>query len=365
MAKKLKIGIIGCGGIANGKHMPSLAKLANVEMVAFCDLEEEKAKTAAKKYGVADAKVYVGADSYKKLLEDKAIDVVHVLTPNNMHSPITCDALEAGKHVMCEKPMAVSAKEAQKMVDAAKKTGKKLTIGYQNRHRSDSLFLKAEADAGTFGEIYYAKATAIRRRAVPTWGVFLDGEKQGGGPLIDIGTHALDLTLWTMNNYKPKYCVGTTYHKLNDQTETGNAWGDWDPAKFTVEDSAFGFVVMEDGATIYLESSWALNSLDVREAVTSVCGTKGGGDMPDAGKIRINGVKNGRQYVLIPGLDAGGVAFYDGAADNPADREARLWIDAVVNDKPPFVLPEQAFVVSQILEGIYESAKTGKPFYFA
>ncbi|MCL2773798.1 MAG: Gfo/Idh/MocA family oxidoreductase [Oscillospiraceae bacterium] len=360
--KKVKIGIIGCGGIANGKHMPSLSKIANVEMVAFCDLDKEKAEDAAKKYGAKDAKVYVGEDSYKKLLEDKAIEVVHVLTHNTMHCPIACDALEAGKHVMCEKPMAVSSVEAQKMVDTAKKTGKKLTIGYQNRQRNDSLFLKAEADAGTFGEIYYAKATAIRRRAVPTWGVFLDEEKQGGGPLIDIGTHALDLTLWTMNNYSPKYCVGTTYHKLNNQKNTGNAWGDWDPKKFTVEDSAFGFVVMENGATIYLESSWALNSLDVREAVTTVCGTLGGGDMIDG--VRINGVTQGRQYVLKPDLRAGGVAFYEGASEDPAEREARLWIDAVVHDKTPFVLPEQAFVVSQILEGIYTSAKTGKVFEF-
>ena len=362
MAEKLKIGIIGCGGIANGKHMPSLKTIPNVEMVAFCDLDEDKAKKAAKQYGTADAKVYVGEDSYKKLLEDKSIDIVHVLTHNTMHCPITCDALEAGKHVMCEKPMAVSAKEAQSMVDTAKKTGKKLTIGYQNRHRSDSLFMKAEADAGTFGEIYYAKGTAIRRRAVPTWGVFLDEEKQGGGRLIDIGTHALDLTLWMMDNYKPKYCVGTVYHKLNKDKDTGNAWGDWDPDKFTVEDSAFGFVVMENGATIYLEATWALNSLDVREAVTTVCGTKAGGDMIDG--VRINGIKNGRQYVLKPDLSAGGVAFYEGASDNPAEREARLWIDAVINNKAPFVLPEQAFVVSQILEGIYIAAKTDKPFYF-
>ena len=359
MAQKFRIGIIGCGGIANGKHMPSLSKLANIEMVAFCDIVEAKAKKAAKDFGAKDAKVYL---DYKKLLEDKTIDIVHVLTPNSSHCPISCDALEAGKHVMCEKPMAISSAEAKKMVDTAKKTGKKLTIGYQNRQRSDSLFLKGEADAGTFGEIYYAKATAIRRRAVPTWGVFLDEEKQGGGPLIDIGTHALDLTLWTMNNYKPKYCVGTVYHKLNKQTNTGNAWGDWDPDKFTVEDSAFGFIVMENGATIYLESSWALNSLDVREAVTTVCGTKAGGDME--GGVRINGVMQGRQYVLKPDLSAGGVAFYEGASENPADREARLWIEAVENNTAPFVLPEQAFVVSQILEGIYLSAKSEKPHCF-
>jgi predicted dehydrogenase len=361
-AQKVRIGIIGCGGIANGKHMPSLKKLKNVEMVAFCDIVKERAEQAAKEYGAAGAKTYVGEDAYKKLLEDKNIDVVHVLTHNTLHCVQSCDALEAGKHVMCEKPMAVSAAEAQKMVDTAKKTGKLLTIGYQNRQRSDSLYLKAEADAGTFGDIYYAKATAIRRRAVPTWGVFLDGEKQGGGPLIDIGTHALDLTLWTMDNYKPKYCVGTVYHKLNNQKNTGNAWGDWDPKKFTVEDSAFGFVVMEDGATIYLESSWALNSLDVREAVTTVCGTKAGGDMMDG--VRINGVKHGRQYVMQPNLRAGGVAFYEGASESPADREAAVWINAVTSKKAPFVLPEQALAVTQILEGIYKSAESGTVYTF-
>jgi len=357
---KVRVGIIGCGGIANGKHMPSLAKIKNVEMVAFCDIVVSKAEAAKAKYGTPDATVY---EDYKKLLEDKTIDVVHVLTPNRAHSFITVDALEAGKHVMCEKPMAINSVEALKMVEAAKRTGKKLTIGYQSRQRSDSQFLKAEADAGTFGDIYYAKATAIRRRAVPTWGVFLNEYEQGGGPLIDIGTHALDLTLWIMNNYKPKYCVGTTYHKLNNQTETGNAWGDWDPEKFTVEDCAFGFVVMENGATINLESSWALNTLEVREAVTSVCGTKAGGDLWDG--VRINGVRQGRQYVMKPDLSAGGVAFYDGNANESAElKEARQWINSILEDKNPTVLPEQAFCVTRILEGIYTSAKTGDIFRF-
>ena len=212
---KVRVGIIGCGGIANGKHMPSLKNVKEAEMVAFCDLVVERAEKAAKEYGVEGAKVYT---DYKELLEDKTIDVVHVCTPNRAHSFITVDALEAGKHVMCEKPMAINSVEALKMVEAAKRTGKKLTIGYQNRQRNDAQYLKNEALAGTFGDIYYARAIALRRRAVPTWGVFLDEKEQGGGPLIDIGTHALDLSLWTMDNYKPKYCVGSVYHKLNDQT---------------------------------------------------------------------------------------------------------------------------------------------------
>ena len=351
MAQLIKVGIIGCGGIANGKHMPSLKKVKDCQMVAFCDIIPERARKAAADYGTPD------------LLSDPQIDVVHVCTPNRSHSFITVDALEAGKHVMCEKPMAINSAEAQKMLDAAKRTGKKLTIGYQSRFRDDAVYMKEEADAGTFGEIYFAKATALRRRAVPTWGVFLNEYEQGGGPLIDIGTHALDLTLYMMNNYKPKYCVGTTYHKLNRDTDQGNAWGNWDPEKFTVEDSAFGFVVMENGATIILESSWALNMLDVREAVTTVCGTKGGADMNDG--LRINGIRRGRQYMMKPNFKAGGAAFYDGAAgESAADREERLWIEAVREDKSPITLPEQAFCVTRILEGIYESSKSGDIYRF-
>lgn len=360
MEQIIRVGIIGCGGIANGKHMPALAKVADCEMTAFCDIIPERAEKAAKEFGTPDAKVYT---DYKELLQDPSISVVHVCTPNRSHSFITVDALEAGKHVMCEKPMAINTAEAQKMLDAAKRTGKKLSIGYQNRFRDDSIFLKQETEAGTFGDIYYAKATAIRRRAVPTWGVFLNEYEQGGGPLIDIGTHALDLTLWMMNNYSPKYCVGTTYHKLNNDTEQANMWGNWKPEQFTVEDSAFGFVVMENGATIVLESSWALNSLDVREAVTTLCGTKAGCDMMDG--VRINGVRNNRQYVLKPDFRVGGVAFNAGSkGESAAEREERLWIEAVRNGTDPITLPEQALCITRILEGIYTSAKTGDIYRF-
>ncbi|MDQ0200262.1 Gfo/Idh/MocA family protein [Neobacillus ginsengisoli] len=359
MSKKVKVAIIGCGGIAGGKHMPSLAKLENVEMVAFCDVIAERAQKAAADFGTPDAKVY---EDYKELLKDSTIDVIHVCTPNDSHADISIAGLESGKHVMCEKPMAKTAADARRMVEAAKRKGKKLTVGYNNRFRPDSRYLKGVCEAGELGEIYFAKAHAIRRRAVPTWGVFLDEEKQGGGPLIDIGTHALDLTLWAMNNYEPKVVLGKSHRKLAETENAANAFGSWNPEEFTVEDSAFAMIQMKNGATIVLETSWALNILDEKEAKCTLCGTLGGADMDNG--LRFNGEKNSRLYTNSVMLNTSGVAFFNGEAESDAELEARLWIESVVNDTDPVVLPEQAVVVSEILEAIYESSKTGEAIYF-
>ena len=359
MMAQARVGIIGCGGIATGKHMPSLAKVREAEMVAFCDIVRERAEDAKGKYGASDAAVY---EDYRELLADPSIDVVHVCTPNDSHAEIAIAALEAGKHVMCEKPMAKTAEGARRMLEAAERTGKKLSIGYQNRYRPDTRYLKDACEKGELGEVYFAKAHAIRRRAVPTWGVFLDEEKQGGGPLIDIGTHALDLALWLMDNYKPKVVLGRAYHKLSQTENAANAWGPWDPAKFTVEDSAFAMITMENGASIVLESSWALNSLEIDEAKVTLCGTQAGADMKDG--LRFNGEDNSRLYTKNVELSGGGVAFYEGNSEDPAELEARMWIDAVLNDKELVVKPEQALVVSEILEAIYESSRTGKAVYF-
>ncbi len=359
MSTVIRIGIIGCGGIANGKHLPALARLKQVNIVAFCDILPEKAQEAKEKYGTPEAVVET---DYLKLLADPTIDAIHVCTPNDSHAEISIAALEAGKHVMCEKPMAKTAADARLMVEAAKRTGKKLNIGYQNRYRADSLYLKQICEDGDLGEIYYAKAHAIRRRAVPTWGVFLDEEKQGGGPLIDIGTHALDLALWMMDNYKPKVVLGKAYHKLSSMENAANAWGPWDPEKFTVEDSAFAMIMMENGASIVLESSWALNTLDIDEAKVSLSGTLAGADMK--GGLRINGEKHSKLYTNEINLKATGVAFYEGESAKDSDIEAKLWIDSLINGTELTVKPEQALVVSEILEAIYESSNTGKAVYF-
>lgn len=358
---RLRIGIIGCGGIANGKHLPSLKAVGRADIVAFCDLIPERAEKAAKEYGIEGAKVYT---DYKELLKDETIDVVHVCTPNRSHADISIDALNAGKHVMCEKPMAKTAADARRMVEAAKKSGKKLTIGYQHRHKAASQYVKACIERGDLGDIYYAKAYAIRRRGTPNWGVFLNEYEQGGGPLIDIGTHSLDVTLYLMNNYKPRMVVGTKY-KMVENADQGNPWGGWGKDEnTTLEDAAFGFIVMENGATITLDATWALNTdMPIPEGSCRLCGSKGGASIL-RDQVVTNKVEFGRQVTVNPDLSAGGVAFYDGVKETPAITEQRRWLDAIENDTDPVVLPEQACVVSEILEAIYTSAKTGEPVYF-
>jgi len=354
--KKTVIGIIGCGGIALGKHLPALAKLTDrCELVAFCDIDEAKASAAAARYGVPGAQVFT---DYQKLLAVPGLEAVHVLTPNSSHAPITIAAFAAGKHVLVEKPMADTAAGALAMVEAAEKSGKKFTVGYQNRLRHEVQVLKKACVAGQLGEVYYAKAHAFRRKAVPTWGVFMDKEKQGGGPLIDIGTHALDLTLWTMDNWKPKRVTGSVYAKLADQTD-GNLWGAWDPAAYRVEDSAMGFIQMENGATVYLEASWILNQIKPREAAATLCGTKGGAEILGDGELVFNRAAHGA--LLEEHISSGSKpAYFDGNEIKPGDLEATGWLDTLQHGTEALVLPRQALVTTQILEAIYTSAKTGK-----
>ncbi len=368
---KLQIGFIGCGGIAIQKHLPGMVQ-TEAQLCAFCDLIPERAEKAAKEYGTADAKVYT---DYKELLADPAIDAVHVLTPNVSHCEITVAALEAGKHVMCEKPMAISSKEAKLMLDARDRTGKILTIGYQYRHFAENQVAKKVVEDGWLGEVYYAEATNLRRRGVPTWGVFTDKSKQGGGPLIDIGTHALDLTLFMLNNYDVDYVVGTSFERLGrlldpeHQGQVGRRGEQvsWDHTTYEVEDSAVGHIKMKNGTVINLRTSWVINIAEAAgangQATVMLAGTKGGLDTIEQ-RVRLNHVVAGQptiSYVgekiapFIPGFSAG---------EAPPSLEAEIWVNALKGEGELFVTADQAYAVTQILEAIYESSRTGKQIFF-
>lgn len=362
--QKVRIGIIGCGGIANQKHLPALAKLGDLcEIVAFCDSKIERAEKARNQFGKPDAFV---TSQYEELLA-LDLDAVHILTPNVEHSPIAVKAFQAGKHVLCEKPMAESTEAAKKMMAAWQASGKKFTIGYQNRFRSEVQALKKACEKNELGDIYYAKAHAVRRRAVPTWGVFPNKSLQGGGPLIDIGTHALDITLWMMNNYQPKSVSGTVFHKMANEFE-GNLFGPWDPATFEVEDSAMGMIHFKNGAVVYLEASWAINIRESKEAATTLCGTKAGAEIIsgmsyETDDLIINKAHNGL-LMEERKTQGGAIAYFEGNKKEPGVLENEQWLEAILYDREPLVKPIEAYNVTKILDAIYQSAKLGKEVMF-
>ena len=365
---KLKIGIIGCGGIANQKHFPALKNNGDLnEIVAFCDIIRERAEKAAEEFGSEGAKVYT---DYRELLADPEVEVVHICTPNVSHSEIAVAAFAAKKHVYCEKPMSHDTAEAEKMVEAWKESGMQFTVGYQNRFRQEVQNLHAACKNGDLGEIYYGKAHAVRRRGVPTWGVFMDKEAQGGGPLIDIGTHALDITLWCMDNYDVDRVSGSVFYKLGGlkQATEGNLFGPWDPETYEVEDSAMGYITMKNGAAISLEASWALNMLESREASTTRCGTAAGAEIHSGmsyskNELIYNRGRNGQlmEETISP---VGGVAYFGGGGGEEGTIDCRQWLEAVKNGTEPLVKPEEALGVTKVLDAIYKSAREGKEIKF-
>ena len=271
--------------------------------------------------------------------------------------------------------MAATEADARKMLEARDKSGKLLTVGYQYRHFPVNQVAKRTIDDGWLGDIYYAESTYLRRRGVPTWGVFTDKSKQGGGPLIDIGTHALDLTLFFMNNYEPLYVVGTAFEKLGrllDAEHQGQTRRDmtpdtWNHETYDVEDLAVGQIKMKNGAVIDLKASWALNMAEdagaFGDAKVKLCGTKGGLDT-HTGVVRLNHVVAGQPAMTTIGrkVDAYIPGFTGGKP--PVSLEHQIFVEALLGKRDLFVTADQAYVVTKILDAIYESSRTNKPVYF-
>ena len=346
MGKTLRVGVIGCGFISPA-HLNGYNKLDNVEITALCDIIEERANNAASKFASPDTKIYT---DYKEMLAKESLDIVSVCTENNMHASITIDALNSGAHVLCEKPMAISGVEADAMVTAAEKNNRKLSVGYQLRFTNEALLLKREIEKGKLGRIYYAEAGALRRRGVPTWGVFLNKEKQGGGPLIDIGTHLVDRTLWLMDDYSPIVsAVGGIYDHLIPLGGF-NSGGYWDIDSFEVEDGAFGTVTLASGATLVVKATWAANVWEMDTSLSLLMGVNGGAELKND-KLILNGESSDHLWQTIPEISTND--------ESPYDREIAAWVKAVAEDTEPVVQCRQAAQVVKILEAIYESARNG------
>lgn len=339
---KLRLGFIGTGAICRNQHLPNWATMPDVELAAICDIDPDVAQTMAEKYGVD--KIFT---DYNEMLAQVQMDAVDICTPNDFHSKAAVAALNAGKHVMVEKPIAINASEAQAMVDAARTNGKKLQIGHCIRFDSSSQALKRFVDAGAMGDIYYARVQAIRRRGVPAWGVFINKDKQGGGPLIDIGVHVLDLALWLMGHPKPVSATGVTYDKFGKRENVYNNWGSWDPKDYTVEDFAAGFVRFENGATMTVEASFAAN-IEKEVFNATLLGTEGGCETSPAIMY-----KEENQTLL----DVTPVSLQK---VDKFEAELKAFRDAVLNNTETLVTGEQCLITAKIMDAIYESAKTGR-----
>lgn len=343
--KTIGIGIIGSGGIAQGAHLPAYKALAEegVQVVAVADVRRETALAAAKKFEVPH--VY---EDYRELLTRSDIHAVSVCTPNFLHKQPTIDALEAGKHVLVEKPLAINALEGREMVAAARRTGCKLQAGLNNRFGSGPQALKRFIRAGEMGEIYYARSQALRRRGIPSWGVFTQKDKQGGGPLIDIGVHILDLTLWLMGHPKPVTASGMVTTKFGTRQGVLGLMGQWDPKSFTVEDFGVGFIRFENGATLTLETSFAAN-LEHREVFNcELFGTEGGCSLsPLKMFFERNETLIDATPVFLPQVHT---------------HQAEIWsfIEAIRNDTEPVVTAEEGLMVTEILDAIYRSGEEGR-----
>jgi predicted dehydrogenase len=264
MAKgHLKVGVIGLG--MGRWHLQNYAKCPEAEIIALCDVDKERLKSAQEEYGVKH--VFI---NYEEMLNLKGLQAVTLALPNRLHAPVTIAALSAGKHVLCEKPMAMNAKEAEEMVRTAKKAKKQLMIHFNQRFTQDALFLKRYIDAGHLGEIYYAKTGWTRRRGVPGMGSWFTRKAEaGGGGLIDLGVHMLDFALYMMGYPKSVSVIGRTYAKF------GPAMGEREGKVFDVDDLAAALITFENGATLFLEASWATN-IEQETISTELCGTQGG-----------------------------------------------------------------------------------------
>ncbi|HET6386050.1 MAG TPA: Gfo/Idh/MocA family oxidoreductase [Armatimonadota bacterium] len=346
MAKTLKVGVIGVGGIA-GSHFPGWKASPHAELAAFADLVPETLKRVGAAQGVT--KLY---DRPEDLFADKEIDIVDICVPNMYHAPLAVAALQAGKNVICEKPLAPTPGDVRKMIEARNKSGKLLMTAQHFRFEGSSQALKAEIEAGVLGDVYHARSWMLRRSAAPVGAGFILKKNSGGGPCIDIGVHILDLTLWMMGNPKPVTVSGITQDRLAHQKGAFTNWGGAIPKTFDVEEFAAAFVRFENGASLVLEVSWLLHHKTSGEDMQMwLYGEKAGAHWPSLELLSAN---NKTQQLLNTQLQN------RGHGPEAHAKECIVFAEAVATGKPSPVPAEQSLDVMAILDGLYQSAGTHK-----
>lgn len=334
----MKIGIIGTGSIATHAHIPHYIA-AGADVVAVMNRTHKHGEAVAQQFGIE--RVYA---TVEELFENEQLDAVSVCTPNALHKQQVIAALEAGCHVLCEKPPAISAREANEMLQAAKKAQRTLHYGFHYRHTSDTQLLKRMIDAGELGHVYAATALALRRRGIPGWGVFTDKKLQGGGALLDIGVHMLDLALYLMSYPTPVEVSGHVGQYLGTRPGIG-LMGDWDADTFSVEDTARAMVTFDNGASLILDASFMAN-IEAKDTMrVELRGTKGGASLFP---LVIHTEEHGALFDKTP-------AYL--ALEDPYARQIRYFLEACRHE-PSYVQAEQAVILHQIIDRIYSEGES-------
>ena len=344
MTRKLRVGLIGAGGIAQS-HMRGWEENENAGVVAICDIKREARQDTAKRWDVAKNALF---DDYEKMLEKVELDIVDICTPNASHRAPTIAGFEAGCHVLVEKPVAISADECREMIKASKQADRLLMVAQVLRFGVEGQTLRTWVDAGLVGDIYWSQCSLLRPRGVPSWGEFIDAEASGWGPCYDLGVHILDMALYMMDFPEPVSVSAATYLELADRPSLMKH----DPAKYTVpEDMAAGFIRFANGATLSVQTSWALNVTEAAGRMNIIlCGTEGGLQYSPPTLVR---EENGMLTNSIPQVPV----------DVPEDgfaAEIAAFVEAILKGKPSPVPGEQALITQRILEGIYASGDAGK-----
>lgn len=340
MKEKIKLGFIGVGNWVQCTHIPALQQIPEVEFYATCDFRKEVAKSVAEQYSIP----HVFQD-YRDLIKLKDLDAVMIVTPNYLHAEASIAALNAKKHVLCEKPMAINYQEANEMIKAQKKSGKILMIGLHNWYKNECQYLKHFVESGRLGKIYYAKSGWLRRRGSPK-GWFSNKAFSGGGPLIDLGIHVLSLTLWLMNLPQIERVSSMVSNKLGmyKTKYAGGYLAEFGDGKINdVEDIACAMLHTRNGASIMLDVSWALNCKEDKFYI-EIFGDRGGAKL---WPLEIYTEINNTLVDIVPKQSQSN-AFYE---------EDKHFIDCILKNKEPLSSGHKVVEFSKIIDAIYQSAE--------
>ena len=350
---KLRVGVIGVGAIATDQehgHIPNYLQIPDVELVAISDVNGRRAQHVADRFDIPHVFTH-----FRDMLKHMNLDAVSITVPNFLHATLAIGCLEMGVNVLVEKPMALTARGANLMMQTAKKHNKVLFVGMNNRFRNDIRALKLMVQQGALGEVYYMKAGWLRRNALPSTSSWFTSKTQaGGGPLWDTGLVMLDLSLWMLGFPKVKSVSGTVHGASGDAPVL---LGPGVESPYPVENSASALIRFENSRSLLLEVSTA-NMLNVNDDIyLRLDGTLGAAELhnPESARgelLRINGELFGTQMEFAPVLPESAL---------PSHRlELQHFVDVCLGREAPIVTPEETFEGVQIIEAIYRSAQAEK-----